>query len=380
MKTVCEYDQCVGCMACVVSCHKDAILLVDGWNSYNAVVNTDKCINCGLCTQVCQQKSLLEKKEPMIWKQGWAKDKAIRNVATSGGFATAIMQSFVLAGGSVCSCLFNDGKFVFEITKDPDRISKFTGSKYVKSNSIGAYYKVEKALKNGEKVLFLGLPCQVAGIKLFIKKQYQDNLYTVDLICHGTPSLKTLNVFLNSKGIYLDKIRDIKFRSNHVLKSDKEYVSVLEEGVEDSYTYSFLKRVTFTENCYSCKYAGVGRISDLTLGDSWGSDMQSEMTDGLSLALCQTEKGKELLYNSNLVLFDVDKEGAIANNAQLRKAANKSEKREKFLSSLEKGLSYEQAMLRCYPVVLIRQKIKELLIKIRIIKRKDQPYTIRYKR
>ena len=108
--------------------------------------------------------------------------------------------------------------------------------------------------------------------------------------------------------------------------------------------------------------------------------MQSEMTDGLSLALCQTEKGKELLYNSNLVLFDVDKEGAIANNAQLRKAANKSEKREKFLSSLEKGLSYEQAMLRCYPVVLIRQKIKELLIKIRIIKRKDQPYTIRYKR
>lgn len=379
MKTVCEIDQCVGCMACVVTCHKQAIKIEDSLLSYNAVIDTKKCVDCKKCEKVCQKYNLIEKKTPIRWYQGWSNDDEIRKTSSSGGFATAIMKSFIEMGGSVCSCFYKEGEFVFKITDSIEEIGIFTGSKYVKSNPVSAYEPIKKKLREGEKVLFLGLPCQVAGIKNYIGKELENKLYTVDLICHGTPSPMILDKFFSDKGIKLSTIKDLKFRVNSRFNLYNEYKSITPPGIVDSYTYSFLKQVNYTENCYNCAYAKIERISDVTLGDSWGSDLKSEISSGVSLALCQTEKGLELLQKANIFITGVDIENAIENNSQLKHSAIRSKQRDKFFRLIKSGISYDRAMFFCFPKVFLRQKIKNILMKTKLISGGGQIiYSIRY--
>ena len=109
MKTVCPKNNCVGCMACVELCPKNAIKIVDDLSSYNAVIDEEQCVNCNLCHNVCQNNADIEATRPISWKQGWALDSSVRESSSSGGAAQAIELAFVKAGGIVCSCTFSDG-------------------------------------------------------------------------------------------------------------------------------------------------------------------------------------------------------------------------------------------------------------------------------
>ena len=182
----------------------------------------------------------------------------------------------------------------------------FAGSKYVKSNPQGIYKKIKNLLKNGEKVLFIGLPCQVAALKLFVGDQLVADLYTVDLICHGTPSPQLLQMFLEQYGYELKDIKNIAFRKKNKFQVRDGDKGIITNGVTDSYIISFLNGVCYTENCYSCKYAQFNRVSDITLGDSWGSDLSNEeQSKGISLILCQSAKFFNLLKSSNIKLYNV---------------------------------------------------------------------------
>ena len=198
MNTVCEMDQCAGCMACIDICQKNAIKIVDSLKSYNAVIDESKCINCHACHQVCQNNILPECKKPVQWKQGWAENKKIREKCSSGGLATAIASSFIEHGGIVWGCVFRNGEFKFESAEKTCELEKFVGSKYVKSNPAGVYKSIKNLLKTGKKNLFIGLPCQVAALKRYVGKNLEDKLYTIDLICHGTPSPHVLEIFFES--------------------------------------------------------------------------------------------------------------------------------------------------------------------------------------
>ena len=189
-------------MACVESCSKSAIQIEDTFDSYNAVINESICINCGLCHKTCPNNRPVIKHKPIEWHEGWACDD-IRRDASSGGVASAIMKSFIEHGGYVASCLFENGRFSFDVTNSVERTNRFAGSKYVKSNPLGVYKKIKLLLSDNEKVLFLGLPCQVAGLKNYLNLKNDDNLYTIDLICHGSPSPKILNLFLKEKKIII---------------------------------------------------------------------------------------------------------------------------------------------------------------------------------
>ena len=169
----------------------------------------------------------------------------------------------------------------------------------VKSNPVGIYDKIVEKLKNGNKVLFIGLPCQVAAAKNYtatLSSNKRENLYTIDLICHGSPSPKILNLALHEKGVDIKQLKEIRFRNKtnfgiSTQNKDKEYKTITPAGVQDMYTYAFLTSLDYTENCYSCRYAALGRVSDVTIGDSWGSDRpDSEQGKGISLMLCQTNK------------------------------------------------------------------------------------------
>ena len=368
MKTVCLENDCVGCKACVDVCPKNAIAVIDSLISYNALIDESLCVKCDMCHQICQNNNAITLLDSKVWKQGWADDN-IRKRSSSGGIASAIISAFIKNGGVVCSCIFKDGKFGFAFSETEEDSSKFRGSKYVKSDPEGIYKQIKKKLVSGIKVLFLGLPCQVAAVKLYIGDKYAEELYTVDLICHGTPSPQILEKFLNVYGRSLKSIEDISFRSKTAFRVHVDYDSLVPLGVQDTYTFAFLTSLDYTENCYRCRYAQSKRIADITLGDSWGSDLPiEERRKGVSLILCQTEKGKELLASSGVKMENVNQEKTIENNHQLQHPSVCPVKRDKFFKLLSMGHSFNKAVALCYPKAYYKQKLKAILIRLRLFK------------
>ena len=366
MKTVCKIDQCTGCSVCKSKCARNAIQIKPEIDAYNALIDESLCIDCGQCMKMCPVNYPVDKKKPDIWYQGWSIDKTIRESSSSGGAATAISLAFAKNGGMVCSCRYFQGKFNFTITDKAEEILMFAGSKYIKSNPDGIYLEIKKNLSDGKRVLFIGLPCQVAAAKKYIGKS--EGLYTVDLICHGTPTPKILDMFLSERGYELSSFKEFKFRKKtHFFLSDGNN-SIEPETVMDRYTFAFLKGLCYTENCYSCQYATIERVADLTLGDSWGSNLTDEEEDGISLMLAQNSKGKELLEMAELHLEDVDLENAINNNKQLKAPSQKPEQYDKFIKMLKKHKNFNKAVFYCYPKECIIQNIKAFFIKNKIIK------------
>lgn len=364
MRTVCEINMCAGCMACVDICPKNAISIVDDLKTYNAVIDKYKCVSCGLCHQVCQRNNLPDAIKPQYWYQGWAKNVRMRERGASGGFAGAIAEKFIIDGGEVCSCHFKAGEFMFSFARTTSELKQFSGSKYVKSNPSGIYKKIQEKLKDGRRVLFIGLPCQVAAVKNFVGKAYEDNLYTADLICHGTPSPKLLELFLKQYGLSIREMEDIRFRIKGKFSVYQGNCGVITNGVCDKYSIAFLNSLTYTENCYDCRYAREARVSDITLGDSWGSEICTEQFQkGISLALCQTTKGYELLSRADVHLQDVNLQLATLNNQQLRSTSIKPKAYEDFFTQLKRGKNFNSLITKYFPKDCMRQNIKEILIK-----------------
>lgn len=371
MKTVCAKNMCAGCMACIDICPKGAIKIKDELSFYNAVIEDEKCIHCGACYKICQRNNPPELVEPLKWYQGWAQDQELRKNCSSGGFATAISKAFIESGGVVCACTFSKGKFIFEFAEHIEEIQKFVGSKYVKSNPAGVYKETRDRLKKGQKVLFIGLPCQVSALRNFIVKKQQDNLYTMDLICHGTPSPELLEIFLKQYGYSLTDFNSIQFREKAKFQIFGNHKGIIPRGVSDRYSIAFLNSLIYTENCYSCVYSDERRISDLTLGDSWGSELEmEEQKKGVSLALCQTEKGAELLEMSCIHLEPVNIDRAIANNEQLDHPSVMPKGYGAFFRQIKK-YRFNSVVFWQLPKQCLRQNVKEFLIRTKIIRRRN---------
>lgn len=368
MKTVCEKNKCAGCMACVEICPMDAIKIKDDLSAYNANIDEEKCINCGACTKVCQKNHPYPSIQPMKWYQGWAKDESIREKSSSGGFATAIAKSFAASNGIVCSCVFQNGEFTFGFAETEQEVDKFTGSKYVKSNPKGVYKKINELLKEDRKVLFIGLPCQVAALKNYINSKLHEKLYTVDLICHGTPSPQLLEIFLNQYDKSLKTMSNITFRNKDKYQIYGDRQGIITAGVSDKYSVAFVDSLISTDNCFDCAYAEQNRISDLTLGDSWGSDLPLKIQrKGVSLALVQSVKGDDLLKSADLELLDVDLVKAIENNHQLEHSSVEPKKRKEFLANVKSGKSFNMGVFLNNPKYCLKQDIKEIMIKLNIL-------------
>ena len=358
MKTVCELNMCNGCMACVEKCHRNAITIKDDLKYYNALIDTKKCVDCGLCTKVCPRENDNDMSKPKWWYQGWA-DSEIRKHASSGGTASAIIRTFIKNGGYVASCLFDSGKFVFEVTNEMAVARKFAGSKYVKSNPEKIYGKIQSLLKANQKVLFIGLPCQVAAVNQFIKDK--TNLVTADLICHGTPSPYLLKKCLQEYGHDINTLTDINFRIKSLYELNRDGKPIAAFHTMDNYLIAFLHSYDYTENCYSCKFATLDRVSDITLGDSWGTELSGEVKNGVSLILCQSEKGKELIESAGLNLLDVDINNAISHNEQLNKPSKCSKSRDQFFENYNRYNNFGKALVKTAPGIVAKEKVKSIV-------------------
>ena len=368
VRLVCQIDMCNGCMACLDKCSVGAISIIDGLESYNAVINREKCVGCGMCESVCPRSNSATKLAPRKWHQGWAADAKVRAGGSSGGVASAIAYAFVNNGGMVCSCVFQNGEFVFDAVESAEDIFRFKGSKYVKSDPRGIYKKIKAAIQTKKKVLFIGLPCQSAAVQRYIGSS--EYLYTVDLICHGTPSPKLLDAFLKESGYSMDTMTTVDFREKESWGVSCDGLRMTPRSVMDRYMMAFLYSVDYTENCYNCDYATVSRVSDITLGDSWGSSFsEEERKKGISLILSQTDKGDELLEAAGLQLFSVDSDVAIKNNRQLTEPSKKSLESARFFKRVKRKLNFKRSVFCVYPKYCLRQSVKKIMIKS--IKRRE---------
>ena len=370
-KTVCEIDRCTGCGACINICPKNCISLVDNVRSLNSFINKNMCVECNLCKIVCQvsnnSSTLIEKKFPIEVLEGNTTLKLIDRISSSGGYATTLGLEFIKRGGYVVGVRNDINKFVFDLTNNPDELIKFSGSKYVKVNTDNIYIKVRDKLNNKENVLFVGTPCQIAGLKMFLLKDYE-NLYTIDLICHGTPSEKVLKKFLAENNI--ESFKDLKFRNKRDFRLFVNNYPIRKGKAIDSYTIGFLNAIFYTENCYECPFATTERIGDITIGDSWGSPNEGKgKFHNLSLILIQNDKGLYLnsLIKDKFILTNANFDLAKKNNHQLVTPSKKNTKSRIYFDNFKKKKT-TQLMFKILPKNIIRQYIKEFLWKIKLLK------------
>lgn len=367
MRTVCKTNKCVGCHACEELCPKKAIKIEDHAEYMNAVIDEALCVDCKFCDKVCQANHPLEKKSQVAWFQGWSKDDEIRKKSSSGGLAAEMSRTVINDGGVVCSCKFENGEFVFRFAENEENLKGFAGSKYVKSNPTGIYKGIRNYLNHDKTVLFIGLPCQCAAVKKATSQSKRGKLYTVDLICHGTPSPKILDTFMQQYGCNLKQIQSIRFRDKGKFSLEQNETHIVTPGTMDCYSIAFLNGLTYTENCYECVYADSKRITDLTIGDSWGTEL-SGGGKGISLILCNTEQGKELVERANVYLTSVNVENAIASNPQLKAPTVMPEKRAAFFSGYERRKKFNYLVMRCCTKKWFRQFVKCQLIRARIVR------------
>ena len=339
MKTVCSENQCTGCMACVVYCPRNAISIVDSMKQLNATIDEGLCVNCKKCYDVCQVNHPLPLNETIQWHQGWANNKEVRAKGSSGSVATAIEKSFIEAGGYVVTCVCRNGAYIYDEVSSLNDLYQFSGSKYVKSNPANAYRKAEELLKQDERVLFVGLPCHVGGLKKYLKNCDVSNLLTIDIICHGSPSPLVLDKYLEQ---YNTVVNDtVSFRNKQRFGLRIANIEPEGKGTVDCYSLAFLSGLSYTENCYSCQYAQQKRVADITLGDSWGNALSSETNKGgVSLILIQTSKGQELVEKADLRLLPVDYRIAVRHNKQLNEPSHIPQQRNDFFSKLQEGVKF----------------------------------------
>ena len=297
---ICDYAQCTGCCACINICGKDAIsMTVDQFGKSIPKINADKCVSCGACKKVCPVSCTVAKTMPQKAFAVWSYDSEDKRKSSSGGVAAVVGRKVISQGGVVFGCAAIDGEVKHISAHTKDEAEVFRGSKYVQSYAGLIYREVKSCLKENKKVLFVGTPCQVAALYSYLEKEY-DNLYTIDLICHGTPPIKYLEEHIKD-AIGEKKWSSVSFRGQYDWKLtvfDKNKILYQRDRHSDLYFRAFLDAVTYRENCYQCSYACPERCGDMTIGDFWGLDKSALDTpyDGnISLVLTNTTHGIHMI-------------------------------------------------------------------------------------
>lgn len=298
--------QCTGCMACVQKCPQNCIeIKFDPEGFQIPVIIAEKCIDCHLCERTCPQLNPVELKQCTHAYAARVKDTSILKQSTSGGVFAAAALEILGSGGIVFGVeMTSEGKVQSTWIQSRDELFKLQGSKYVQAEVGNTYVKAKEFLNAGREVLFSGTPCQIAGLRKYLSRDY-DNLYTIDLICHGVPSQELFRAYWKwMEKKHRQKLHRWSFRDKNVdgweladqLSFENKTVSQRE--MLDHYTLAFLKGSIYRESCYECRYAQGDRTGDLTLGDYWGikkihPDFFSP--NGVSAVLVNSVQGEKLM-------------------------------------------------------------------------------------
>ncbi len=355
MIKIVDPSKCCGCSACVNVCHYHAISMQpDKLGFLYPVVDQAKCVDCGLCDKVCSFVPDVEavKRVPQNVKvevlAARHKDSEILSQSQSGGAFSAMAEQVLNDGGLVYGAAFDESFMVRHIRVDSiEGLAALRGSKYVQSDLRGIYGQIIGDLRNGFEVIFAGTPCQVAGLKSYIPKALQENLLTVDFICHGVPSPSVWKDYLD----YMSRqgtIVKANFRDKSVAgwKEHKE-TFIYNNGkkkVADSFRVLFYKNIMLRHSCSVCPYNIMDHKSDVTIADFWGVDKvlpHMDGTEGTSLVVCNTSEGQELMVRAsdvlNVVPAVLDYDFMSRRNPNLVRPARIDKDRMKFEDEFSRG-------------------------------------------
>ena len=413
MINITDKKDCCGCNACVQHCPKQCITMhADNEGFLYPIVDTKACIDCGLCEKVCPVINQAPPQKPLKVFAAYNKDEKIREQSSSGGIFTLLAEETIKKGGVVFGVKFNkDWMPEFGYAETVEGIAPFRGSKYVQAIVGNAYKQAEEFLKAGREVLFSGTPCQIAGLKRYLRKEY-NNLLTVDIICHGAPSPKVWEMYLKdtcSKLLkdtpdekiqsvsptgetYKSCIEAISFRSkitgwkkySFLLKLNfstcdgKNTVVFTEPLGKNNFMHAFLSDTILRPSCYTCPAKQGKSHSDITIADFWGINIADPAFDddkGCGAIFINTAKGEALYPISQTIYKEKSFNEVITYNSAHNKSCKPHPNRKKFFKGLNKTsdlTSYIQKTIQPTLTRRITNKVKRyakaILRKIGIIK------------
>ncbi len=302
--TILDKIKCTGCGLCNNICPTNAItMLPDNEGFIRPVINEEKCVQCGLCARKCPALSNERRLNGEFTSYAvWAKD-GYRKQGSSGGVFPIIADWAIEQKGVVYGAAFEEGcrSLVHKGICSKKELPSLFKSKYVQSDASLTYREVKENLEQGKTVVYSGCPCQIDALKIFLGRDY-DNLYTIDILCHGAPSPLAYNKFLDevSQGKKITHVdfRDKTYGWGTLIKVDFEDGSFHRDMYNGNYFRAFLSGLSMREGCYTCHYAQSKRVGDLTLGDFWGvANYKEDWNDkkGTSVVLVNNAKGQTLL-------------------------------------------------------------------------------------
>ncbi|CAM4171125.1 Coenzyme F420 hydrogenase/dehydrogenase, beta subunit C-terminal domain [Treponema peruense] len=388
MIKILDKKNCTGCCACVDICAKSAITLqTDNEGFWYPSINESLCVNCGLCNKVCPVENIPKAKQENFEKPacfaGINKNLYVRFDSTSGGLFSALADRTFreggLVGGAITDEDFNATQVLIDKKSD---LEKLRSSKYYQSNASGFYKSVKAALLSGKKVLVCGMPCQMAALRNFLGKDYE-NLIIVDLICLCIPSPKVFKKYIEDVGEkYGSPVVATKAKCKELGWRKLTQLFILEDGrhiyqPHDENPFQFFYMNTKTScrpSCYDCKFKGFPRIADITIGDFWGGknnhvytkEFKKEFDNdlGTSVVIVNSQKGLDYLNacRSSLKIKEIPFETVLPGNvALLHSIPSSTINREEFYENLDKHTFTELFNIYNKKNLSGKQRLKKIL-------------------
>lgn len=351
-----ERSLCMGCGSCAMICpHHCIIMDEDNEGFLYPNIDFQKCVSCGLCEKSCP---IITNNAKRIYNtKSFAaqnRNEEIRKNSSSGGVFYSLAVSFINQGGIVCAAKYSKNfEVVHDIATTKEQLLDYCGSKYSQSRLGRCFVEIKQFLCQGYKVLFVGTPCQVAGLQTFLKQSY-DNLFLVDMICHGVPSPLVWENYLkerkqldaNTSKLIAVNLRDKSTGwSNYSYSTRFEYQNGNVYSVQqnnDRFMQGFIAGLYLRPSCSNCKFKGIERYSDITLGDCWGIwNQYPEFDDnkGTSWVMIHSKKGMKIWKDilPDFRSLEISNEQAVQYNPSALQSSESSYMRKEFFEKLLQG-------------------------------------------
>ena len=398
-----DKKNCCGCSACVQRCPKQCISLTEDEEGFlYPYVNEESCVECGLCEKICPILNPQEETFPLQVIAAKNTNTEERLGSSSGGLFLPLAKSIINEGGIVFGADYDSNWEVHHVgVENVSGLYALMMSKYLQSRIENTYKEAEKFLKCGRKVMFVGTPCQIAGLHGFLRHKVYPNLLTIDVVCHGAPSpgvwrqylaetyseeefiksrLKAaagkntvLYQSLNAKS----PIGDIKFRDKtdgwkkyrfvvrqkSASKADQNSVLSSVFHYDNEYMNGFLNDIYLRPSCYHCTLKNGASHSDMTIADYWAAKVVDKDFDddkGLGLVILYSEKGRKVFAGLDLTVREVSSENAHLYNGGFNEHTLPHPKRAKFFRMISCGYSVSDSVTTCLKVSVIRRNLRRI--------------------
>jgi coenzyme F420-reducing hydrogenase beta subunit len=328
------------------------------------VIDGGKCVHCGACENACPILHPVSLNREPSALAAQITDDSIRQTSSSGGVFSALAMDVLAQGGEICAAVYDSDFSVYHILTDSvEQLREMRGAKYAQSRTEHCLAEIRKLLSRGIPVLFVGTPCQTASVRAYLGQDYP-GLLLVDMICHGVPSPKVWQQYLqerNQTDAPHSEIHAVNLRSkstgwsHYAYSVEMEYADGTKYSVpqgEDLFMQGFVSNLFLRPSCAECSFKGPQRYSDLTLGDYWGIwDQHPEFDDnkGTSLLLIHTEKGQRAWnkISDSFRSLEITVQEAIAQNPSAVHSSSPHPNREKFFNKMDSAKNLQRWITRC---------------------------------